>query len=128
MPWKYAPPEIRDAVNRELGYDVYVTARRAFDRAMAADPNAVISRFFSTPEEHARIQGAVPLSQHLAGLAVDVTPSPGRYEPLAEALRREGFWVKTYPSRSHLHAQVFEPARFQKILPILRRLGIYGGR
>lgn len=134
MTWKFAPPEIRERVNRALGQDVYETARVAWERAIASDPQAVVERFFSTPREHYALRGAARESQHLLGLAVDVVPSSlERYRALAAALEAQGFWVKRYPDppgprRPHLHAQVFQPSAWQEALRRLRAAGVWPGR
>jgi hypothetical protein len=128
VPWKTAPPEIRERVNRALGGDIYAMAHRAWERAIAADPQAVVGRFFSTPEQHFRLPGAAKESQHLLGLAVDVTASEGRKAALLEALKREGFWVQTYPKSRHIHAQAMNPQEFAKVRAALVAAGFFRPR
>lgn len=122
MPWKTPPPEIRDRVNRELGYDIYAASAAAWLRARKADPDVVLNSWFRTPEEHYQLPGAATYSQHLLGLAVDVKPSPGRRKRLQEALVREGFHV--IPRPTYLHVQRLAPPEALRLRELMKLLGI----
>jgi len=125
MPWKTPPPEVRDAVNRALGGDIYAQAARAWQRAQAADPQVVLESWFRTPEEHFRLPGAARYSQHLIGTAIDlVERDRARRNALIQALRAERFHV--IPRGRRVHVQAMNPQEFQSVLPALRAAGLFG--
>ena len=117
--------KIRARVNAELGFDIYAASAAAWRRARTADPDVVLESWFRTPEEHFRLREAAALSQHLVGLGVDVKPStPARRAALIEAARREGFTVIPRPSHLHLQALDASDPLFQRLVPLLRSLGV----
>lgn len=85
------------------------------NRALRTAPPRTLNSWYRTPLGNRQVQGAVR-SQHLVGLALDISPDPG----VVEAFQAAGFQVIDFGT--HIHIQAY-PAG---ILPgaLFRDLGV----